>query len=263
MARGSSKSGGGAGAASGAVEMLAQSGTVANTGKTRLRKKYFVTNEADLTKVPQVAGFRPVDISFNRIGPSAFEQDVEYAAQLDSSVGGLGSVVETLGGVDGTFEMFCNYESHPIELHPRIDKLSVEYGGYFTPDGFAKWPPFYTPEGGGGLGAGAQKRNPLFGVTRYKEISMRFRHTYYRNNIDRSIYDKAGDIVERLPAGFPTPKGPKDKEGKEIRRRFLMLMPEISREGNAYRVVQEYVLLDTSGIADDLYEVTTTPGSLG
>jgi hypothetical protein len=42
-----------------------------------------------------------------------------------------------------------------------------------------------------------------------------------------------------------------------------MLMPEISREGNAYRVVQEYVLLDTSGIADDLYEVTTTPGSLG
>jgi hypothetical protein len=43
-----------------------------------------------------------------------------------------------------------------------------------------------------------------------------------------------------------------------------MLMPEISREGEAYRVVQEYVLLDPSdGLADGLYEVTTTPGDLG
>jgi hypothetical protein len=260
MARGSSKSGGGAGTASGAVEMLAQSGTVANTGKTRLRKKYFVTNEADLTKVPEVAGFRPVDISFNRIGPSAFEQDVEYAAQLDPSAGG---VVERLGGVDGTFEMFCNYENFPINRHPKRDQLVTEYGGSYI-DNTPVWPPFYTPEGGGGLGAGAQKRNPLYGVTHYRTISMRFRHTYYRNNIDRSIYEKAGDIVDRLPGGFPTPKGPKDSEGKEIRRRFLMLMPEISREGEAYRVVQEYILLDPNdGLADGLYEVTTPPGDPG
>jgi len=39
-------------------------------------------------------------------------------------------------------------------------------------------------------------------------------------------------------------------------------MPAISREGNSYRVVQDYVLLDTSGIADGLYETTSTPGQV-
>jgi hypothetical protein len=100
----------------------------------------------------------------------------------------------------------------------------------------------------------------MFGVTKYKDVSMTFRHTYYVTNVPRGVYDKAGKIVFNLPAGFPTPKGPTDKDGKEIKRRWMMQMPAVSREGNSYRVVQEYVLLDSSGVASDLYEVTSTPG---
>jgi hypothetical protein len=260
MARGSSDSGGGSGTPSAlVVEMVGESGELNHAGKVRIRKKYFVKEASDLIKVKELPGYRATQVTYNKLDVG-YEQNVDYAAQLTNSQ--APGIVEKLGGLDGAFEMFTSYESHPIELHPRIDQLSVDFGGYFTPDGFAKWPPFYNPGGSGALSGGGQKRNPMFGVTRYKDVSMTFRHTYYVTNVARSIYDKAGNVVTTLPAGFPTPKGPSDRDGQEIKRRWLMQMPAISREGNSYRVVQDYVLLDTSGIASGLYETTSTPGQV-
>ena len=262
MARGSSGGGGGSGAPSGAVvEMLGESGEINAQGKARIRKKFFVTNPADLTTIPAFQGYRAVNVTYNKIGGGAFEQNVEYAAQVGSQQ--APGLVETLQGISGTFEMFTSYESHPIELHPKIDKLTKDFGGYYTPDGFAKWPPFYNAAGGSGLSGGEPARNPLFGVTRYKEVSMIFRHTFFTNTLGQNIYAKAGKIVTNLPAGFPTPNGPLDSNGREIKRRWMMQMPAVSREGNAFRVVQEYVLLDSSAIGEGLYEVTTTPGAGG
>lgn len=262
MARGSSGGGGGSGAPGGpVVEMLGESGEINNQGKAKIRKKFFVTDIANLTKIPEFPGYRAVNVTYNKIGGGAYEQNVEYAAQVDASQSP--GLVETLQGISGTFEMFTSYESHPIELHPKIDKLTEDFGGYYTPDGFAKWPPLYSTGGGAGLSGGQPVKNPMFGVTRYKEVSMIFRHTFYQNTVPRSIYDKAGKVVTTLPAGFPTPQGPNDSEGREIKRRWMLQMPAVSREGAAYRIVQEYVLLDTSGVADGLYEVTTTPGNAG
>jgi hypothetical protein len=261
MARGSGGgSGGGAGGPTGpVVEMLGESGELNNQGRVTVRKKYFVANAADLGKTPELSGYRPTNISYNKIGGGAYEQFVDYTAQVSSEQSG---VVEKLQGLEGTFEMFTSYESRPIELHHNIAKLSIDYGGYFTPDGFAKWPPTYIPGGGGGgLSSGEAVPNPMFGVTRYKDVTMTFRHTYNASAVPRAVYDKAGKVVVNLPAGFPTPKGPVNKEtGKEIKRRWMMQMPAVSREGNSYRIVQEYVLLDNSGVAEDLYEVTSTPG---
>jgi len=264
MARGSSTSSSAAAKFSGTrIGMNRESGSISGQGGRTLSKRYFIqtNNEADLLAIEEVQGFRATAARHEKIATGLYEQEVEYRAQVDAQQ--APGLVETLQGVSGTFEMFTSYESHPIELHPRIDKLSVDFGGYFTPDGFAKWPPFYTPGGAGGLGGSTQLRNPMFGVTRYKEVSMTLRHTYYVRGVSRSIYDKAGMVVTTLPAGFPTPKGPKDKDGKEIKRRWMMQMPAVSREGNSYRVVQEYVLLDTSGVAEGLYEVTSTPGNPG
>jgi hypothetical protein len=172
-----------------------------------------------------------------------------------------GGVVWLQAGVKGTFEMFCSYESKPIELHPRIDKLSVDFGGYFTPDGFAKWPPTYTPTSGGGLGSGNTVANPMFGVTRYKEVTLTLRHTYFTKSVNPNIWDTAGRVVDKLPAGIPIPRGEKDKDGKEIPRRWMMQAPAVSRQGEAWQVVQEYVLLDSKGVADGLYEKGTVPGA--
>lgn len=257
MARGSSSGKGGNAITGTVLEMTGESGQLDNRGKAVIRKKYFLGSEGDLGKIPPLTGYRAVNATYNKLLDDAYEQTVEYAATVPAN----GDLVEQLNGVEGTFEMFCSYETVPIERHPKIDKLSLDYGGYFTMDGYAKWPPFYTEGGGGGLGSGDQKRNPMFGVTSYKDVSMTFRHTYYLKNLNRGIYDRAGKVVENLPAGFPTPKGPTDKNGKELRRRWMLQMPAISREGESYRIVQDYVLLDSSGITEGLYEVTSTPGS--
>ena len=219
-----------------------------------------------------LAGYRPVNISYNKIGPG-YEQTIEYGAMVEAGGSGTGAlgpngeasqVVETIGGISGTFEMITSYEIVPIERHPRCDQLVNDYGGQYI-DGLARWfNPTYVPATGArsALSGGAEGiPNPLFGVTSYKDVTMTFRHTYSVRAVPREIWDKAGKVVTNLPAGFPTPKGDLDKDGKEIKRRWMMQMPAVSRDGEGYRVVQEYVLLDKSGVADGLYVATNTPGN--
>jgi hypothetical protein len=241
--------------------MLGGGGSFQATGKTTINKKYFVTDFAQLETAPQISGYQATAINYTKINETAYEQSVTYEAMTEASTSETGGVVWLQSGVKGTFEMFCSYESKPIELHPRIDKLSVDFGGYFTPDGFAKWPPTYTPTSGGGLGSGSTVPNPMFGVTRYKEVTLTLRHTYFTKNVNPNIWDTAGRVVDKLPAGIPIPRGEKGKDGREIPRRWMMQAPAVSRQGEAWQVVQEYVLLDSKGVAEGLYEKGTVPGA--
>jgi hypothetical protein len=259
MARGSSYGGGSGGGNHTGVEMLGTGGGVDARGKTTVTKKYFVTDASQLETAPALNDFSATNINYVKINDTAYEQTVQYEAQTDNS--GIGTTVWLQNGVKGTFEMFCSFESKPIELHPRIDKLSLDFGGYFTFDGYAKWPPTYTPTSGGGLGTGTPITNPMFGVTRYKEITLTLRHSYYTKNVNPNIWDTAGRVVTTLPAGIPIPKGEKDKNNKEIPRRWMMQAPAVSRQGEAWQVVQEYVLLDAKGVADGMYETGTVPGA--
>ena len=260
MARGSNYGSSGRGAVTHTgVEMQGGGGGITSQGKTTLNKKYFVTNPAQLETAPAISGYSATNISYTRINDTAYEQSVTYEAQSESS--GEGTVVWLQNGVKGTFEMFCSFETKPIELHPRISQLSVDFGGYFTFDGFAKWPPTYTPTASAGLGTGQPAENPMFGVTRYKEPTLTLRHTYFTEQVNGAIWDTAGKIVNRLPAGIPIPKGEKDKNGREIPRKWMMQAPAVSRQGEAWQVVQEYVLLDAKGVADGLYEKGTVPGT--
>jgi len=259
MARGSSYSSGSASTTHTGVEMLGTGGGVDARGKTTATKKYFVTDASQLETAPVLSGYAATGINYTKINETAYEQTVQYEAQTDNS--GIGTTVWLQNGVKGTFEMFCSFESKPIELHPRIDKLTVDFGGYFTFDGFAKWPPTYTPTSSGGLGTGTPIPNPMFGVTRYKEITLTLRHSYYTKNVNPNIWDTAGRVVTKLPAGIPVPKGEKDKDGREIPRRWMMQAPAVSRQGEAWQVVQEYVLLDAKGVADGMYETGTVPGA--
>jgi len=263
MARGSDKNGGGGGGSgsSTAIEMLGGGGSYQATGKTTINKKYFVTDSAQLEKAPIISGYQATNITYTRINETAYEQSVTYEAQTQGSTSEAGGVVWLQSGVRGTFEMFCSFETKPIELHPRVGQLSIDFGGYFTFDGFAKWPPTYIPAGGGGLGGAEPADNPMFGVTRYKEPTLTLRHTYYTELVDPAIWDTTGKVVDQMPANLPIPKGEKDKKGKEIPRRWMMQAPAVSRQGRAWQVVQEYVLLDAKGVADGLYEKGIAPGA--
>ena len=262
MARGSSGSGGASGSVQNTgIEMLGGGGSIQATGKTTINKKYFVTDKAQLETAPKIDGYQATNISYTRINETAYEQSVTYEAMTERSSSETGGVVWLQYGVKGTFEMFCSFEHKPIELHPRRQQLIEKYGGSIGPDMKATWPPTYTPTSGGGLGSANAIPNPMFGVTRWKEITLTLRHTYYTTNVNPNIWDTAGRVVDKLPAGIPIPKGEKDKDGKEIPRRWMMQAPAVSRQGEAWQVVQEYVLLDSKGVADGMYEKGTVPGA--
>lgn len=260
MARGSgaAAAGGGATAHTG-VEMLGGGGGMNSQGKTTLNKKYFVTDMAQLETAPDISGYSATNISYTRINDTAYEQSVTYEAQ--SELSGAGTTVWLQNGVKGTFEMFCSFETTPIERHPRISQLSVDFGGYFTATGQAKWPPTYTPTSGGGLGSGTPLDNPMFGVTSYKEPTLTLRHTYFTKQVNAGIWDTTGRVVDKLPAGIPIPKGEKDKDGKEIPRKWMMQAPAVSRQGEAWQVVQEYVILNAKAVAEGLYAIGIVPGT--
>jgi hypothetical protein len=260
MARGSGAGGGGGGAATHTgVEMLGGGGGMDARGKTIINKKYFVTDQGQLETAPIIQGYSATNISYTRINDAAYEQNVTYEAQSDLS--GVGTTVWLQNGVKGTFEMFCSFESKPIELHPRIKQLAEDYGGYITYDGLAKWPPTYSPTSGGGLGSGNAITNPMFGVTRYKEPTLTLRHTYFSKQIPSTIWNVTGKTVTQLPAGIPIPPGDRNSSGNTVPRRWMMQAPAVNRQGEAWQVVQEYVLLDAKGVADGMYEVGTIPGT--
>ena len=263
MARGSSGGGGSSGSVPNTgVEMLGGGGSFQATGKTTINKKYFVTDFKQLETAPRIDGYQATNITYTKINETAYEQSVTYEAMTEASTSEAGGVVWLQSGVKGTFEMFCSFESKNIALHPRILQLVEEYGGSFTQTSDPVYfPPTYTPTSGGGLGSGNTITNPMFGVTKYKEVTLTLRHTYFTKNVNPNIWDTAGRVVDKMPAGIPIPKGEKDKDGKEIPRRWMMQAPAVSRQGEAWQVVQEYVLLDAKGVADGMYEKGTVPGA--
>jgi hypothetical protein len=263
MARGSSGSGGSGGSVQNTgIEMLGGGGSFQATGKTTINKKYFVTDFKQLETAPKVDGYQATNITYTKINETAYEQSVTYEAMTEGSVANAGGVVWLESGVKGTFEMFCSYETKPIGKHPRILQLVKQYGGSFTGTSDPVYfPPTYNPPEGTGLSAANAKKNPMFQVINYKEITLTLRHTYFTKNVNPGIWDTAGRIVDKLPASIPIPKGEKDSEGTEIPRRWMMQAPAVSRQGDAWQVVQEYVLLDATGVADGLYERGTVPGA--
>lgn len=260
MSRGSSYNNAGAGETPGTgIEMTGGGGGYGATGKVTLNKKYFVTDVNKLNTAPLIDGFSATNISFTRINDNAYEQNVTYESQQAGGFQENGGVVWLQNGVRGTFEMFCSYESRPIENHPRLLQLFEKFGGSLN-NQEAVFNLLLTG-GGTGLSGDNAKKSPMYGVRSYKEITLILRHTYMVSNISGSIWSNTGKITSKLPAGIPVPRGETDDEGNEIKPQWLMQAPALSKQGRAWQVVQEYVMLNSGGIGEGLYEKGQTPGT--
>jgi hypothetical protein len=264
MARGSS--GGLSGGSSGnvtAIEMAGGGGGVSATGKQVINKKYFVTNSQNLDVAPKIDGYNATQISYVKINESAYEQSVTYESLTEASTTSAGGVVWLQNGVKGTFEMFCSFEMINIERHPRIESIKEKYGGQLINNRLTF--PMFLPGNllgqDSGLSSAGVKKNPMFGIEYYKEATLTLRHTYFTKVINASIWDLTGKVVTKLPAGIPVPRGEKDDQGKEIPREFMIQAPALSRQGDAWQVVLEYVMLKSSALATEMYEKGTTPGA--
>lgn len=246
MSRGSTGLGASGGTTVTGTEMLGSTGSMDASGKRTLTKKFFVTTEGDLTKAPTVTGYIATAISHTKLG-AGWEQTVQYEA-LDLTLGG--STGFSQANEKGSFEIISSYELRPIGRHPRIGKLKKKYNGR-EEFGEIVFDEFLSA----GTGVGSKsRRNPMYQVKSYREYTFTVRHTYYKETVGKDIFDKAGTTTNKLPGNVPVPKGATDSDGKEIKRYFQIQMPNLRREGNAWRVEQDYVLVDAAGFADDIFE---------
>lgn len=228
------------------TEMLGSTGSMDASGKRTLTKKFFVSTEGNLTKAPTIAGYIATAINHTKLGVG-WEQTVQYEA-LDLTLGG--STGFSQSSDTGSFEIISSYELRPIGRHPRIGMLKEKYNGR-EEFGEIVFDEFLSD----GTGVGSKSvRNPMYQVKSYREYTFTLRHTYYKDTVGKDIFDKAGTTTNKLPGNVPVPKGAKDSEGREIKRYFQIQMPNLRREGNAWRVEQDYVLVDAAGFADDIFE---------
>lgn len=255
MARGSGTSGSKPTSGAG-LGMLGSGGTVDNTGKLLLKKKYFLggissDTSSDLLKAPDLAGFDPMSIGFNAIGSGVYEQEVTYQKTITSNDA---PNVYNFQGDTGVFELQTSDEQYPIETHYKIKTLIDNYGGRVE-NGKVIFPEKYTPVNGGGLGGGASVKNPMFGVRYYSAPSATFRHTFQSNTIPGNIWTNCGKMITGLPAGFPTPAAFAGDAGVTLPFFWIVLSPSIKRSGNNYEITRNYKL-SRAGELSDIYLLT-------
>lgn len=255
MARGSDGKGGGGGGTT-AVGMLGDSGSIQNTGKYVIRKRFFTDKETELTQVPTPpTGFRASAINWQAIGGGAYEQTVDYEYYVDNT---QSEIVESTQGVQGRFELDVQDELVPIAAHPEIRELISKYNGNTDPStGKVTFPPTYTPKADSGLSGGTGvKTNPMAGKLYFSKPSATFRHIQQTQLIPVNIWSNTGKKVASLPAGFPNPPPFINKKGEEIKYFWIVLSPQIYRRGNAYEIVRSYKLAEP-GVPDELYALDT------
>lgn len=256
MARGSSFGVGGKGVTS-AVGMLGDSGSIQNTGKYVIRKRFFTNNEADLTQVPTPPlNFRASAINWQAIGGGAYEQTVDYEYFVDNSIS---QIVELTNGIQGRFELDVQDELVPIAAHPEIRELIRIYKGNIDPtNGKVTFPPTYTPTASSGLSGGGTgvKTNPMAGKLYFTKPAATFRHIQQTSTIPANIWSNVGKKVAALPVGFPNPPAFINKNGEEIKYFWIVMSPQIYRRGNAYEIVRSYKLSEP-GVPNELYALDT------
>lgn len=250
------------------VEMLGRTGTASNSGKYVIRKRYLVTDEANLTAVPTPpSGFRATSINYSAIGGGAYEQVVEFESfinplQPGGAGGGSGgsTIVETLSGVSGRFELDVQDELVPISAHPDIQLLIKKYNGQVDAStGRVTFPPTYTPTGGSGLqggGTGGPRTNPMAGKLYFTKPAATFRHIQQMQSIPGDIWTNVGKKVENLPAGFPNPPPFTNDAGEQIKYYWIVMSPQIYRRGESYEIIRSYKLSEPNA-PDELYKLST------
>lgn len=150
-----------------------------------------------------------------------------------------------------------SWQEEPIEAHPDIVEILEKYEGQLR-NGTVYFKPTYTPKvdsnaPGAGLNkdAGKEKKNPFFGVTKYKRLTVIFTRTYSMFGYPGALLAGVGKVVSRppdAPADLPS------------RRKWLVLPPSASGLGNVNEITERYELLDES-TPEELYKKADIKGA--
>lgn len=213
------------------IVLLGRNGKRDETGLISYEVPVLARSEAEVLQVgpSRPFGLDEVDRTFKRIdGTDFFEVKVSYEG-----------LPEGVDEGDEEIDFDPSFSEEPIASHPKWLDLKKRYGGEIEDNGKVKWPETIETSTYNGLAAASTKevKNPMLGVETYLALKVTFRRTYSVRKLPTDLLDGIGEIVEKLPDGFPTPEG----------RNWLKLPPKVSQRGNSYKISEELLLSPVGG----------------
>jgi hypothetical protein len=176
-----------------------------------------------------------------------------------------------------TMEWDGSFREADIEEHPLIIAIARYYGGTMGEDGRITFP-MLAPNGGakakksgvagatagfssgngrpglakdaGRVRAGADGRNPLFGMRTYPQLTAVFRRTYATKRIPSNLIPNVGKILKKLPTGYED----LNVEGHD----WLMQPPKIRQRGNAFEISEELLMSPYGGWPEAVHGLIQT-----
>jgi hypothetical protein len=238
--------------------MPGQKGSMDERGVVRWTIPYFVEDLADVFLV----GLEP---------PLPYLSEVDRNWSDDGEVQGVGLKVEVTyegGSPDNqpdSYEFDSSFREETIIAHPLWSSQfkPIFKGKYDTENKTITFPEFLgeykkglgLPDGSSNSLAGqkdsngreknGQLKNPLFGVETFLSLASIFRHTYVRDSVSASIFERIGTIRKSLPGGFPTPSG----------HDWLIMPPKMSQRGSIYQITEEYMMSQPGGWPEAVYKL--------
>jgi len=175
-------------------------------------------------------GLPEVSRSINQVESIGYEVKIRY----EGNKGPEGSNEAEAS----TYEFESGFKEIPLVNHPNWWRISQKYGGSWDAQtGQIVWAQT-IPRGNiskKGLSTAAQNEeiaNPLAGVQTYQALVQTFRRSYVQRRFPQRQLEAVGTTREKLPKGFPTPKG----------RNWLIRPPKIAKRGNVWEIIEEWEL---------------------
>lgn len=158
-----------------------------------------------------------------------------YAGSDAAGGGGQGGTYDDRTTV---YDMQATWEEEPIETHPNISELLKKYAGRIVNGEVIfdkELPSSASGQGGLDQGESAPKKNPMYGVVRWKKLGVTWSATRIMTSLPSGLL---GNVGKRTSPPGPAPSLPKDSA-------WMQLPPRASKRGNVWQVTEEWMMIDT------------------
>jgi hypothetical protein len=139
-----------------------------------------------------------------------------------------------------------SFEEEAIEANPQINELIKKYNGRVR-NGRVEFDPTYIEAAASGVGLQKEdptpKKNPMFGVEKYRKFGLIWQRTYVRATIPASVVLRVGKVIETPPGAPPELQG---------RSKWMVMEPSAESRGNVFEITEQYQLMDAE-VPDLLY----------
>lgn len=238
-------------------ELLGTTGSRDNNGIAKMTVPFYCSSRNNVFTVgPSVLnGLQETSRQFSANPDGAFTVQITYEGNGGLSGGGSDS-----SRTEANYQLSSSLEDAPIEAHPKILELMAKYEGTekdgkvtfaeklkktstdnnSSESGFnSSWSPSVFSKA---TTTNDSDKNPMFGVEKFKKLSVQWSITYASTIIPAGILNNVGKIV-KPPGNPPTVSG---------RNRWLCMPPTANKRGNVSEITENYFLLDEK-VVDELY----------